>query len=138
MVTFYDITEQERVNAGLRYEQARVYAVVESLEDYAIFTLDLQSRIMSWNHGAKKIFGYSESEAIGQSGAIIFTPEDLARGEFEKEWAKALSEGRADDERWHIRKDGSRFFASAVLIIEDDGEGFDPEENRIRLMNWAS
>ncbi|HYP26358.1 MAG TPA: PAS domain-containing sensor histidine kinase, partial [Blastocatellia bacterium] len=101
--------------AGLRSAQARIRALVESIDDYAIMTLDEQGLIASWNPGAEKIFGYTESEAVGQPGAITFTPEDRAAGVPEQERQKALTEGRAEDERWHIRKDGSLFYASGVM-----------------------
>jgi PAS domain S-box-containing protein len=89
--------------------------LVENARDYAIFTLDTEGLINSWNPGAERILGFSESEAMGQDGAIIFTPEDRAQGAPEQEKQTALREGRAEDERWHIKKDGNRFFASGVM-----------------------
>ncbi|MEI9974804.1 MAG: PAS domain S-box protein [Ignavibacteriota bacterium] len=70
---------------------------------------------MTWNSGAERLLGWSESEILGQKATIIFTPEDIERGEAEREFQQARTEGRAQDERWHIRKDGSRFQASSVL-----------------------
>jgi PAS domain S-box-containing protein len=74
----------------------------------------LDGRIVSWNPGAEKIFGYSAKEAIGQNCRILFTEEDRAEKVSEKERATAREEGCAEDERWHVRKDGSYFFASGV------------------------
>jgi PAS domain S-box-containing protein len=91
--------------------------ILENIRDYAIFALDLNNRITSWNTGAERVFGFTESEALGQSGAIVFTPEDRERGQPEKEMAQALANGMAEDERWHIRKDGSRFFASGMMHL---------------------
>jgi PAS domain S-box-containing protein len=95
--------------------QEYLQAMFESVKDYAIFTVDLQGRITTWNPGAERIFGYSEAEAIGQSASIIFTPEDRQQKVPEKEMQKALEKGYAEDERWHIRKDDSRFFASGMM-----------------------
>ena len=100
--------------------------MVESVKDFAIFTVDPQGRIVSWNPGAEQLFGYSEPDVLGQHLAILFTPEDRAGGIPEQEIAAASAKGRATDERWHFRKDGSRFFASGVLTPIFD------EENRLR------
>jgi PAS domain S-box-containing protein len=98
-------------------------AMFESVKDYAIFTVDLQGQVTTWNPGAERIFGYSESEAIGQNASIIFTPEDRRQKVPEKEMRKALEKGFAEDERWHIRKDGSRFFASGMMRQLRDADG---------------
>ena len=95
----------------------------ESVKDYAIFTIDLQGRITTWNPGAERIFGYGEPEAIRQDFALVFTPEDRRRKVPEKEMRKALKKGYAEDERWHLRKDGSRFFASGMMRQLRDAEG---------------
>jgi two-component system CheB/CheR fusion protein len=122
VVTFYDTTEERALEARLRHSQERLRLLLESIEDYAIFTVDTRGRILTWNPGAEKTFGYAEGEALGQSTEIIFTPEDRAAGVPEKEIETALSHGRADDERWHVRKDGSRFFASGVMSAMGDGD----------------
>ncbi|HTE20062.1 MAG TPA: PAS domain S-box protein [Armatimonadota bacterium] len=96
--------------------------LVESARDFAILTLDPEGRITTWNPGAERILGYTEGEAVGQPNALIFTPEDRERGAPEDEIATACREGQAMDERWHLRKDGSRFFASGVLAAMRDGE----------------
>src|SRR4028119_2484508 len=82
-----------------------LYQLVESVKGYAIFVSDLDGRIVSWNPGAEKIFGYSAKEAIGQNCRILFTEEDRAEKVSEKERATAREEGCAEDERWHVRKD---------------------------------
>ena len=96
--------------------------MVESVRDYAIFQLDANGNIMSWNSGAERVLGWREQEAVGQSSAIVFTPEDRERGEPQRELDTARRDGRAIDERWHIRKDGSRFFASGVLSRAPEGQ----------------
>ncbi|HEX9962087.1 MAG TPA: PAS domain S-box protein, partial [Pyrinomonadaceae bacterium] len=100
-----------------------VYQLLESVKDYAIFVADLDGQIVSWNIGAEKIFGYEAKEAIGRNCRILFTDEDRAEGIPEQERQTAREEGCAEDERWHIRKDGSRFFASGVQTPLYDREG---------------
>jgi PAS domain S-box-containing protein len=88
---------------------------IEEVKDYAIFMTDPGNLVVSWNLGAERILGYGEAEIIGQSAALFFTPEDRARGEHERELATAAAEGRAEDERQHVRRDGTRFWASGVV-----------------------
>ena len=96
-------------------------AWVESARDYAIILVDPDGRVSSWNVGAERILGYTEAEAIGQSLEIFFTPEDRERGVPGREIERAVSNGRASDDRWHIKKDGSRFWCSGVLMrVGDD------------------
>ena len=83
--------------------------------------MDLAGRITSWNSGAERLLGFSESEIIGQPSERVFTPEDVADGEAARERETARTTGSAEDEREHIRKDGSRFFASGVLTSVRDG-----------------
>ena len=95
------------------YERYR--QVIEQTEDFAIFTLGNDGRILTWNEGAERVLGYTEEEALGQPCDIIFTPEDREQGAPEQEREVARREGRAPDERWHLRKDGSRFWGSGIL-----------------------
>src|SRR5206468_3667025 len=87
----------------------------EGVRDYAIFLMDTAGKIVSWNTGAERIIGYEEAEIVGKSASIIFTPEDVAAGEDQAELKRAEREGRAEDERWHVRKNGTLFFASGVV-----------------------
>jgi PAS domain S-box-containing protein len=91
-----------------------LYQLVDSVKDYAIYVSSLDELIVSWNIGAEKIFGYTAEEAIGQKCRILFTEEDRANLVPEQELKTAREKGCAADERWHIRKDGSYFFASGV------------------------
>ncbi len=100
----------------LRLSEERFRLFLERAQEYAIMLLDTEGRISSWNPGAERLFGYTDSEILGKSGSIIFTPEDIAAKAPEKELATAREHGQALDERWHVRKDGSRFFASGTLI----------------------
>jgi len=122
----HEIAQRKRVEQALREAEEYLRLMVESVKDFAIFTVDPQGRIVSWNPGAEQLFGYPEPEVLGQHLAILFPPEDRAGGIPEQEIATASAKGRATDERWHFRKDGSRFFASGVLAPIFD------EENRLR------
>ncbi len=90
--------------------------IINSLQDYSIFTLDVDFNINSWSAGAVTIFGYETEEVIGQPFDIIFTEEDKNEGVPKKEIDTAIKEGRAVDNRWHICKDGSKFFAYGLVF----------------------
>lgn len=90
--------------------------IVDSLQDYSIFTLDKEFNINSWSSGSTKIFGYETDEVIGESFDIIFTEEDLKTGVPKREIETALKEGRATDNRWHIAKDKSLFYAYGLVF----------------------
>ncbi|WP_198368367.1 PAS domain-containing sensor histidine kinase [Roseomonas sp. KE0001] len=96
--------------------------VLESAGDFAILTMDLDGIITSWNSSAETVLGWSAAEAVGQDACMIFTPEDQAQGACQEEMAIARREGRAADERWHLRRDGSRFWgAGSMTRLEDTG-----------------
>jgi PAS domain S-box-containing protein len=112
------IAELEQLTLQLeraRALEAEFRAFADSVHDYAFITLDLDENVIGWNKGAELLLGYSQQEVLGRPGALLFTPEDVERGEPDKEISTALREGRAEDERWHLRKDGTRFWASGVL-----------------------
>ena len=88
---------------------------IEDIRDYAIFMTDPDGVITNWNIGAQHILGYSAEEIVGKNAARFFTPEDKAKDVPQKELATAAAEGRAEDERWHLRRDGSRFWASGIV-----------------------
>lgn len=90
--------------------------VIDSLQDYSIFTLDKESIINSWSAGSATIFGYETEEVIGKHFDIIFTEEDKKNGIPKKETETALKEGRATDNRVHICKDGSKFYAYGLVF----------------------
>ena len=97
--------------------------IVEEAIDYAIFLLDAEGRIETWNRGAERIFGHSASEVIGRSFSFIFLEQDRELGIPEKELRIAAETGRADDTRWHLRKDGNAFFADGVTTAVRDESG---------------
>ena len=92
-------------------------AWVETVEDYAIILLDAEGNIASWNNGAERLLGHAEEEVLGRPSKIIYTEEDVAKGIPEQELNTALAMGRAKDERWHVRKDGSRFWGFGILSV---------------------
>jgi len=114
---------REAVEAKLRAAEHRYRLLVENLDDYAVVMADLDGRITSWNIGAQRVLGYAEQEILGRPLATFFVPEDRAAGAPEQERATAAREGRALDDRWHVRKDGTRFFASGVLAARHDESG---------------
>ena len=98
--------------------------VLESAADFAIFTTDRDGIITSWNSAAERVMGWSPEEAIGRHACMIFTPEDGALHACEHEMEQARATSRAIDERWHLRKDGSRFWGSGSMTrLEDDRTG---------------
>ena len=96
---------------------------IEDIRDYAIFMTDADGIVTHWNVGAQHILGYSETEIIGHDASKFFTPEDRARNIPQKELSTAATQGRAEDERWHMRKDGSRFWASGIVAPVRDQTG---------------
>ncbi len=90
--------------------------ILESATDFAIFTLDDAGRATSWNVGSERLLGYSSDEIIGRDSDVIFTPEDRALGVPERERGEARRHGRVEDERWHVRRDQTRFWASGLLM----------------------
>jgi two-component system CheB/CheR fusion protein len=114
IMTFFDITARRQAEELARASDARMRMVAASTGDYAIVTLDAEGRATSWNKGAERMFGYTEAEMLGRTLERLFTPEDQLAGAREEEMRRAREEGRSQDERWHLRKDGSRFYASGV------------------------
>src|SRR5437762_1844577 len=100
---------------GMIVESERFHLLVEAVTDYAIYMLDPDGLVVSWNAGAQRLKGYTPAEIIGQPYARFFREEDRARGLPAHALAQARVDGRYESEAWHIRKDGSRFLALAVL-----------------------
>ncbi len=122
VLTFVDITSRREAEQELRLSEERMRLVAESTHDYAIVVLDEEGRITEWNEGARNTFGFSRDEAQGQHFRFIFSTEDQRAGVPETELATARTMGRSDDERWHVRKDGSRFYCSGeVTALASNG-----------------
>jgi two-component system CheB/CheR fusion protein len=122
VMTFFDITLRRQAEEQARASEARMRMVAESANDYAIITMDEAGRATSWNKGAEYLFGYSEQEMLGETLERLFVPEDVARGVPADELRRAREDGRAEDERWHVRKDNSRFFCSGVTTPLRNGD----------------
>ncbi|MEX2535540.1 MAG: ATP-binding protein [Trueperaceae bacterium] len=97
--------------------------LVRSVREYAIFRMDSQGVITSWNEGVMDVLGYSESEWIGKDATAIFTPEDRERGAPAHEMSQSAKTGQAMDDRWHIRKDGSRRWINGIMMGLRDEQG---------------
>ena len=119
-----DASARERAFKALRESEQRFRLFVESVHDYALFQTDREGNILTWNKGAERLLGWTEEEAVGKTSSLVFTPEDVANGAPECELETARNRGRAEDERWHVRKDGSRFFASGILtqVCDENGD----------------
>ena len=117
------IAELEAEFRASREQDARTNLILDSATDYAIITMDRSGCVTSWNVGAQAIMGYTEAEILGRSGDIVFTAEDRANGRFTTELRRAAETGRASNERWHLRRDGTRFWASGLMMPLLDADG---------------
>lgn len=106
---------EETLSEALRQSEEHFRLLVENVIDYAIFMLDPQGHVMSWNAGAERIKGYRAEEILGQHFSHFYPEEDIRHGKPERELAIAKIEGRVEDEGWRLRKDGSRFWANVVI-----------------------
>jgi PAS domain S-box-containing protein len=118
-----DVTERRAVEARLRESERRFRLLVQGVTDYAIFMISPEGEISSWNAGAERIKGYAEHEVLGRHFSLFFTAEDRAGGKPERALETARATGRFADEGWRLRKDGSRFWALAVLDAIRDEAG---------------
>ncbi|MBJ3762031.1 PAS domain S-box protein [Maribius pontilimi] len=109
--------------------------ILRSIVDHAVVTLDANGIITSWNEGAERILGWSEEEIVGQSADLFFTDEDTERNRAETEMRLALEEGRAEDVRWHVRKDGVKFWGSGLMmpLLKETDVGGDAVQNPAKI-----
>ena len=118
-----DLTERRAQEEALRRSEERLRLVIEAVVDYAIFMLDANGYVMSWNIGAQHIKGYRAEEIVGRHFSCFY-PDDQQRGGWpDHALREAAEKGRFEDEGWRIRKDGSRFWANAVITALRDAEG---------------
>lgn len=118
-----DITERQQAHLDLLESERRYRRLIEAVIDYAIFQLDREGNVASWNPGAERIKGYAPNEIIGRHFSQFYTPEDLEIGVPKRALAEAAEHGRFEAEGWRMRKDGSRFWASVVIdrIVDEQG-----------------
>ena len=118
-----DLTERRRTELALRRSEERSRLFIDAVQDYAIFMLDPDGCVSTWNTGAERIKGYKASEIIGQHFSRFYPEEDVRAGKPAWELEVATREGRFEDEGWRIRKDGSRFWANVIITAVKDNCG---------------
>lgn len=118
-----DLSERRKAEQALRASEERFRMLVGGVRDYAIFMLDPEGHVVTWNAGAERIKGYTADEIVGQHFSRFYTPEDLAAGKTRIELEVAAREGKYEEEGWRVRKDGTRFWASVVLTALRDDQG---------------
>ena len=118
-----DLSGRQTAEDALRNSEQQFRLLVQSVTDYAIYMLDAEGRVTSWNVGAQRIKGYAPEEIIGQHFSRFYTAEDRARGEPARTLAMAIANGRYEREGWRVRKDGTRFWANVVVDPIHDPDG---------------
>lgn len=118
-----DVSDRVSAEEALRASELQSRQILDGAVDYAILALDLEGRILRWNEGARRIFGWDEAEMTGLHWEMLFTPEDRASDKAREAMEAALQGGKAHHERWHVRKSGQRFWADGEisLIVGEDG-----------------
>jgi PAS domain S-box-containing protein len=123
LLAMEDVTDRRRAEEARRELETLYTSLVKNIRDHSVFMMDTGGCITSWNVAAEKIIGYSDAEILGRHFSLIFTPEDIQRGLPEEELRLARTEGRAEDERWHVKKDGELFWALGIVTPMHDGQG---------------
>lgn len=118
-----DLTERRRGEEQLRQSEERYRTLVDAVRDYAIFMLDPEGYVVTWNSGAERLKGYKADEIIGKHFSTFYPPDRAAEGFPAQELETARTEGRFEEEDWRVRKDGSRFWANVVLTAVYDRNG---------------
>jgi two-component system CheB/CheR fusion protein len=124
VMTFQDTSERRAAEEQLRQNEERLRLLVEGASEYAIFTMGSEGVIDSWNPGAERMFGYRADEIVGRHVEVLFTTDDRVAGAPAQELEVAYQNGRSSDDRFHVRKDGTRFFCSGSTIRLGERLGF--------------
>ena len=118
-----DLTERREAEATLRRSQEQFRLLVQGVSDHAIYMLDREGNVASWNSGAQRIKGYAPEEIIGRNFDTFYRAEDRERGDAKRALASVLAGGRFESEGWRVRKDGSHFWANVVMDPVHDDAG---------------
>src|SRR5690606_14508422 len=118
-----EIAERQQVERTLRESEERFRLLVEGVKDYALIMLDVDGRIASWNAGAQRIYGYTRNDIIGQHLSYLYPIDARVSGKAGLLLQMAAIEGRAEEEGWRVRRDGTRFWADAILTAIRDETG---------------
>jgi PAS domain S-box-containing protein len=123
LVIFQEMLRRHKAEEALRQTEERFRLLVTGVNDYAIFMLDPEGLVATWNSGAERIKGYREEEILGKHFSTFYPAEDFQQGKPQRELATATREGRIEDEGWRIKKDGTRFWANTVITALRDEKG---------------
>jgi PAS domain S-box-containing protein len=115
--------ERKRAEESLRASEESFRRMVEGVKDYAIFMVDLDGRVITWNSGAEHMKGYSSQEILGRQFSLFYEPRDIESGKPEHGLKEAAAMGRFEDEGWRVQKDGSRFWANVIITALKDEAG---------------
>jgi PAS domain S-box-containing protein len=118
-----DDAEREVSIVKLVPAEERLGLLIDAVSEYAIFLLDAEGIVQTWNAGARRIKGYTDDEIVGRSFTAFYTAEDVAAGRPERALATATETGQCRDEGWRVRKDGSTFWANVTITALRDGDG---------------
>ncbi|MXV61263.1 PAS domain S-box protein [Natronorubrum sp. JWXQ-INN-674] len=120
---YYDITDRKASESALQESEKQFHSLVEAVEEYAIFRLDTDGRVISWNEGARQIKGYDREEILGEHFSTFYVDDDRAAGVPEANLEKALESGSVEDEGLRVRKDGTQFWANVTITAVRDDDG---------------
>src|ERR1035437_9162756 len=120
LVVLHDKTPPAKTGSVVHAETDRIPSWVQ---DYALFLMDVDGRIVTWYSGAERIYGYNSDEATGQHVSFLYPSEEVVRVNFEEKLKRAAAEGHLGNEGWHLRKDGSRFWANVITMALRDENG---------------
>jgi PAS domain S-box-containing protein len=122
-VAFEDVTNRIQAERTVRESEERFRLLVEGVQEYAIFQLDPDGNVVSWNAGAHRLKGYDSAEIIGHHFSVFYPQEDLMSNKPREILTRAARQGQSEDEGWRVRKDGSRFWANVVVTALRDSKG---------------